>query len=76
MAAPFALVMVLLCVALTKDLRNDPLVRRDQRSVAADRAGRGLRHQDHGEKFFFNVKPHEQEAGPRELTPARTRRRR
>ena len=26
MAAPFALVMVLLCVALAKDLRNDPLV--------------------------------------------------
>jgi choline/carnitine/betaine transport len=32
MAAPFGLVMVLLCVALMKDLRNDPLVQRDDRA--------------------------------------------
>ena len=32
MAAPFMVVMVLMCVALTKDLRDDPLVRRGQRS--------------------------------------------
>jgi len=32
MAAPFALVMVVLCVALAKDLRNDPMIRREDRS--------------------------------------------
>lgn len=32
MAAPFALVMVVLCVALAKDLRDDPLIRREDRS--------------------------------------------
>ena len=35
MAAPFAVVMVLLCVALARDLRSDPLVRRGLRSTAA-----------------------------------------
>jgi len=35
MAAPFVVVMILMCVALTKDLRNDPLVRRDQRCTVA-----------------------------------------
>ena len=33
MAAPFALVMVLMCVALARDLRSDPLVRRGLRST-------------------------------------------
>jgi choline/carnitine/betaine transport len=32
MAAPFALVMVVLCVALAKDLRDDPMIRREDRS--------------------------------------------
>ena len=59
MAAPFALVMVLLCVALTKDLRNDPLVRRDQRSMAAIEQAVDYGSKVHGDKFFFNVKPHE-----------------
>src|SRR5918992_993450 len=34
-AAPFALVMVALCIGLAKDLYNDPLMRRDRRAVAA-----------------------------------------
>jgi choline/carnitine/betaine transport len=35
MAAPFALVMVLLCVALSRDLRHDPLMQRAARSQEA-----------------------------------------
>jgi choline/carnitine/betaine transport len=35
MAAPFALVMVLLCVALSRDLRHDPLMQRARRSQEA-----------------------------------------
>jgi choline/carnitine/betaine transport len=35
MAAPFALVMVLLCVALSRDLRHDPLMQRHVRSQEA-----------------------------------------
>ena len=35
MAAPVALVMVALCVALAKDLHDDPLMRRDRRATAA-----------------------------------------
>jgi choline/carnitine/betaine transport len=58
MAAPFALVMVLLCVALTKDLRNDPLVRRDDRSVQAVEQAVDYGTENYGEKFFFTVKPH------------------
>ena len=32
-AAPFVLVMIVLCVALAKDLRSDPMVRRDEKSA-------------------------------------------
>jgi choline/carnitine/betaine transport len=32
-AAPFALVMVMLCVSLAKDLRSDPMIRREEKSV-------------------------------------------
>ena len=35
MAAPFALVMVLLCIALSRDLRHDPLMQRAARSQEA-----------------------------------------
>ena len=35
MAAPFVLVMIAMCVALYKDLREDPLVRRGQRAEIA-----------------------------------------
>jgi len=33
-AAPFALIMILMCIALAKELRNDPLVHRDDRTAA------------------------------------------
>ncbi len=57
MAAPFALVMVALCVALTKDLRNDPLVRRDVRSVQAVEQAVDYGTQNYGDEFHLSVKP-------------------
>jgi len=60
MAAPFALVMVLLCVALTRDLRNDPLVRRDDRTALAVEQAVDYGTQAYGDRFFFNVKPQEE----------------
>jgi choline-glycine betaine transporter len=61
MAAPFALVMVLLCVALTRDLRDDPLVHRDSRTAEAVEQAVDYGTQAYGGRFFLNVKPHEDE---------------
>ena len=58
MAAPFALVMLLLCVALTRDLRHDPLVRRDDRSAQAVEQAVDYGTKTYGDQFFFPVKPH------------------
>jgi choline/carnitine/betaine transport len=69
MAAPFALVMVLLCVALTKDLRHDPLVQRDHRTVQAVEQAVDYGTQTYGGRFFFNVKPHKEEPAPRRDRP-------
>jgi choline/carnitine/betaine transport len=57
MAAPFALVMVALCVALAKDLRDDPLVRRDDRSAQAVVQAVEYGTQAHGDEFVISVKP-------------------
>ena len=59
MAAPFAIVMVLLCVALARDLRSDPLVRRGLRSEKAIEQAVEFGERTHGDAFFINVKPHE-----------------
>jgi choline/carnitine/betaine transport len=58
MAAPFAIVMVLLCVALAKDLRDDPLVRRGHRSQQAVEQAVSWGTHRYGDHFFLNVKPH------------------
>jgi choline/carnitine/betaine transport len=58
MAAPFALVMVTLCIALTKDLRDDPVIRRDQRSVAAVEQAVEFGTKTYGDKFVVAVKQH------------------
>ncbi|NMH95770.1 hypothetical protein HF526_00285 [Pseudonocardia sp. K10HN5] len=62
-AAPFAVVMVLLCVSLARDLRSDPLVRRDDRTVQAveQAVEYGIEH--HDDDFFLNVKPMSEENG-------------
>ncbi|MGK5682255.1 BCCT family transporter [Actinoplanes sp. URMC 104] len=57
MAAPFLLVMVVMCVALTKDLRNDPLVRRGQRCARAIEQAVDFGTQSYGDSFFLTVKP-------------------
>jgi choline/carnitine/betaine transport len=58
MAAPFAVVMVLMCVALARDLRNDPLVRRGLRSTKAIEQAVEFGEQAYGDSFFVPVKPH------------------
>ena len=73
MAAPFALVMVLLCVALTRDLRNDPLVRRDTRTAEAIEQAVDYGTQAYGDRFFLNVKPHEDDGQATKPAPEHRR---
>ncbi|GLY32607.1 BCCT family transporter [Kineosporia sp. NBRC 101731] len=58
MAVPFLLVMVLMCVALVKDLREDPLVRRDRRATVALEQAVDFGTENYGDDFFVTVKPH------------------
>jgi choline/carnitine/betaine transport len=58
MAAPFGLVMVLMCVALARDLRSDPLVRRGLRSTKAIEQAVEFGERAYGDSFFVPVKPH------------------
>jgi choline/carnitine/betaine transport len=59
MAAPFALVMVLLCVALAKDLRHDPLMRREVRSREAVVQAVEYGTRNYGDDYYLSVKPKE-----------------
>ncbi len=65
MAVPFGLVMVLLCVALTRDLRHDPLIRRDDRSQLAVEQAVVYGLETYGDRFILNVKPASRQAVPR-----------
>jgi choline/carnitine/betaine transport len=58
MAAPFVLVMIAMCVALTKDLRDDPLVQRGERCTAAIEQAVEFGTKNYGDDFFVPVKPH------------------
>jgi len=58
MAAPFAIVMVLMCVSLARDLRSDPLVRRGLRSQRAIEQAVEFGQRTYGDSFFVPVKPH------------------
>jgi hypothetical protein len=58
MAAPFAVVMVLMCVSLARDLRSDPLVRRGLRSTKAIEQAVEFGQREYGDAFFVPVKPH------------------
>jgi choline-glycine betaine transporter len=58
MAAPFVIVMVVMCVALMKDLRNDPLVRRTHRCTTAIEQAVEFGTQNYGDRFYLPVKPH------------------
>jgi choline/carnitine/betaine transport len=69
MAAPFALVMVLLCVALSRDLRRDPLMQRAARSQEA--VGQAVEYgtRAYGGDFRLSVKPGAAGSGPVEPAP-------
>jgi choline/carnitine/betaine transport len=58
MAAPFALVMVVLCVALAKDLHDDPLMRKARRKEAAVDQAVEYGTRNYGDRFVVSVKPH------------------
>jgi choline/carnitine/betaine transport len=58
MAAPFALVMVVLCVALAKDLHDDPLMRRDRRATVAVEQAVDHGTKTYGDEFIVSVKQH------------------
>jgi choline/carnitine/betaine transport len=62
MAAPFVIVMVIMCVALYKDLRSDPLIRRGQRSEVALEQAVEFGTRTYGDKFYVPVKPHKENA--------------
>jgi choline/carnitine/betaine transport len=62
-AAPFALVMVGLCVALAKDLYDDPLMHRDRRAVAAVEQAVDHGTKTYGDEFVVAVKPHPDATG-------------
>jgi choline/carnitine/betaine transport len=57
-AAPFAIVMVALCIALAKDLHHDPMMRRDRRAVAAVEQAVDHGTKTYGDEFVVSVKPH------------------
>ncbi|GAA4542647.1 BCCT family transporter [Pseudonocardia xishanensis] len=57
MALPFVIVMVLLCVALFKDLRSDPLIRKEDRAAEAVEQAVDYGLKEHDGDFILNVKP-------------------
>ncbi|HWM03275.1 MAG TPA: BCCT family transporter [Actinophytocola sp.] len=73
MAAPFVLVMIVMCVSLTKDLRDDPLVRRDQRCTVAIEQAVEFGTKNYGNEFFVPVKPRPIDGGAGSAGPANQR---
>ena len=57
MAAPFVIVMVVMCVALMKDLRHDSLTRRGKRCTVAIEQAVEYGTQNYGDRFYLPVKP-------------------
>ncbi|HZG89599.1 MAG TPA: BCCT family transporter [Pseudonocardia sp.] len=57
-AAPFALVMVVLCVALAKDLYHDPMMQRDRRAALAVEQAVEHGRRTYGDEFVVSVKRH------------------
>ncbi|HEY0574719.1 MAG TPA: BCCT family transporter [Pseudonocardia sp.] len=56
-AAPFALIMVLLCISLAKELRSDPMVHRDDRT--REKVERAIEYGTarYGEHFHIRIEP-------------------
>ncbi|MCE0763684.1 BCCT family transporter [Pseudonocardia kujensis] len=57
MALPFVIVMVLLCVSLYKDLRHDPLIRKENKAAEAVEQAVDYGLKAHDGDFILNVKP-------------------
>jgi choline/carnitine/betaine transport len=78
MAAPFGIVMVLMCVALAKDLRSDPLVQRGHRAGEAVEQAVEYGTRNYGDAFYLPVKPRPERAvdhanrAPAPVDPSRT----
>ncbi|MCW0213064.1 MAG: BCCT family transporter [Pseudonocardia sp.] len=63
MALPFVIIMVLLCVALYKDLRNDPMIKKEDRAGEAIEQAVEYGMTQHDGDFVLNVKPMSMEEG-------------
>lgn len=63
-AVPFTLVMIGLCVALTKDLRNDPLILRDERGEEVVGSAVVAGHERYDGEFELRIGPADPDAGP------------
>ncbi|MBW0102358.1 BCCT family transporter [Pseudonocardia sp. KRD291] len=63
-AAPFVVVMVLLCFALAKDLRRDPMMLRDQKGSEVIEQAVDYATERHGDDFYLRVRafPEDDEA--------------
>jgi choline/carnitine/betaine transport len=64
MAAPFVVVMIVMCIALTKDLRNDPLIRKGARVTQTIERSIDYGTQNYGDHFYLRVKPYREEDKP------------
>ncbi|MBP2367104.1 choline/carnitine/betaine transport [Pseudonocardia parietis] len=67
-AAPFAVIMVMLCFALFKDLRRDPVILREQKGAEVIEQAVDWATDRHGDDFYVKVGalPVEDEDGPRD----------
>ena len=68
-ALPFALVMILLCVALLKDLRADPVTLRGEKGAEVLEAAVITGAAEHDGEFHLEVSPAEAEAGSETAGP-------
>ncbi|MDN5916589.1 MAG: BCCT family transporter [Pseudonocardia sp.] len=56
-AAPFVVIMVLLCVALSRDLRRDPMMLRDIKGAEVMEQAVDWATERHGDDFYLRVRP-------------------
>ena len=64
------MLLLAMCVALVKDLRSDPLVRRGERCASALENAVDFGTQNYGDQFFVPVKPHPSSGFPQVPTAA------
>ncbi len=64
MAAPFVVVMIVMCVALIKDLNSDPLIQRFRKVTEATEQAVAFGTENFSDDFHLTVKPNRPEAQP------------